>query len=117
MKFFVVMTTLLVASVSFAGGSGGGGGGDRPTPMMRMMNPNQFETLAGSGGLRPDWSPEILFHMGQNNGQVKFAYGKLQGNQWQIQNGQMALTDLKLAPEALSALETSKATKDWVFIK
>jgi len=94
-KYIISTVNLLFTLSSFAGGSGGGG-------------------VLMSASVR---NPEIIFNMGQENGLMKFAYGQLQGNQWQIQKIQIPVNELTLAPEELSALEGSKITKDWAFVK
>lgn len=96
MKFTLIILTVLAPFFAHAGG----GGGLRPGMQTMMMN-----------------SPEIVFHMGQKDGFVKFAYGHLEGNQWQIQRVQVPKNELTLAPEETSALEKSEITKDWVYIK
>lgn len=62
-------------------------------------------------------APEIVYHLGQKDGLVKFAHGQLQGNRWQIQKIQVPLNELALTPEEVTALKASEVTKDWVYIK
>ncbi|MFM6930100.1 MAG: hypothetical protein ACKOX6_16640 [Bdellovibrio sp.] len=104
----------LASSLAFASG-GGGGGGWRPGTMM-MTNPglSEFGGTAGGGVIK---SPEIVFHMGQKNGLVKFAYGQLSGNQWQIQKIQIPEFDLVQNPNIAEALMQSQQENNWTLIK
>lgn len=105
------LVTILFSVNVFASTNGGG-------VLMKnfSMRPN-VDILGGTGGGGVMKSPEIVFHMGQKDGLVKFAYGHLEGNQWQIQKIQIPTNGLTLAPEEISALEKSEITKDWVYIK
>lgn len=88
---------MLLASLnSFAGGSGGGG---------VLMN-----RIAGD-------APEIVYHMGQQDGLVQFAYGQLVDNQWKIQKIEMNAADLKVDTAVMNALRDSKSLNSWVKIK
>nr|BFD66195.1 hypothetical protein HAGR004_12170 [Bdellovibrio sp. HAGR004] len=113
MKFTLIILTVLAPFFAHAGG----GGGLRPgmQPMM-MSNPGLFE-LGGTGGGGVVKSPEIVFHMGQKNGLVKFAYGHLEGNQWQVQKVQISELDLIPNANVVEALKQSQQDNNWAQIK
>jgi len=96
-KLAIALICSLLQSIALAGVGGGGVG---PRPEIGKI----------------DFKPEIVFNMGQENGLVKFAYGELVGNQWQIKKIEMPKAELTLNPSAASALEKSKALQQWVEI-
>ncbi len=79
----------------FAGGSGGGG------------------VLMGMSAK----TPEIVFHMGQTDERIKFAYGHLARGTWNIEEIELPKGDLLNSSDVLDALKTSKENKSWVKIK
>lgn len=111
MKSLVTLLITVFASAAFAGGSGGGG------VMMNnfMVRPDRsFELGGAGGGLRP--GSEIVFHMGQENGVVKFAYGHLEDNRWKVQKLALPIEDLVLDSPASTAIKKSKDAHQWVQI-
>jgi len=60
---------------------------------------------------------EIIFNIGQKNGVVKFAYGQLVDQQWQVQKLEMAVSDLVSDPSVIKALQDSKSLNSWAEIK
>lgn len=114
MKSLITLLITVFASVSFAGGSGGGG--VVMTPFALKTNHLLTDGIGG-GHVRPRPTPEILLHLGQKDGVLKFAYGQLKNNQWQIQTLEAPVNQLFLAPEEASALHLSAITNDWIYIK
>lgn len=111
MKSLVTLLITAFASAAFAGGSGGGG------VMMNnfMVRPDRALELGGGGGLRP--GSEIVFHMGQENGMVKFAYGRLIENKWQIEKHELPTKEILDDDEVIKALELSQSVQDWAPLK
>ncbi|MFN3698359.1 MAG: hypothetical protein ACK4VO_13050 [Pseudobdellovibrio sp.] len=60
---------------------------------------------------------ELIYHMGENDKSVRFAYGQLQNGQWQIQNIELPKADLLNDEQAINALNASRLTKKWVELK
>ncbi len=79
-------------------------------------------SAGGGGGLRPEAAftsskPEIVYHMGEQDGVVRFAYGSLVNNQWQIQKIYGRLDYLVKKADLITSLEESKNTHEWVQVK
>nr|BFD66640.1 hypothetical protein HAGR004_16620 [Bdellovibrio sp. HAGR004] len=55
--------------------------------------------------------------MGQKDGLVKFAYGHLEGNQWQVQKVQISELDLIPNANVVEALKQSLQDNNWAQIK
>lgn len=112
MKTLVSLIILVGSSLAYAGGSGGGG------VMMNnfMVRNNQnLMMLGGGGGLRPN--SEIVFHIAENNSEVKFAHGVLDGSNWKVEQITLPKEALQLDTEALSAIQKSKQLKQWIKIQ
>ena len=111
MKSLVTLLITVFASAAFAGGSGGGG------VMMNnfMVRPDRAFEPGGGDGLRP--GSEIVFHMGQENGLIKFAYAQNIGSKWQTQRIALPTATLKSDPAVMIALEESSKLKQWAKIK
>lgn len=92
----LMLSLTLVAPQAFAGGSGGGG---------VLMDGMTFGTH------------EIVFHIEQKDGMVRFKYGQLFGSTWKIQNVEISESDLSSDEEALRALNASKASGQWVSVE
>lgn len=89
----------IFALFPFVATAGVGGGGVGPRPGMGMFTgPNS----------------EIVFHVSQEDGRVRFAYAELIQDQWQIQTFQMDSKTLLAQPDMVQALEASKTCGDWV---
>ncbi len=95
MKAIILIITVFLSQLSLAGTGGGG-------VMMRTFSLN---------------NPQIVYHMGQQDGLVRFAYGQLVDQKWQIQNIEMQEADLIKEVSVVKALENSKTTNDWVTIQ
>lgn len=95
MKAIILIITLFLSQLSQAGTGGGG-------VMMRTFALN---------------NPQIVYHMGQQDGLVRFAYGQLVDKKWQIQKVQMPEAELLNNVSVINALETSKNLNDWVNLK
>lgn len=114
MKSLITLLITVFASVSFAGGSGGGG--VVMTPFALNTKPSFTDGIGGAQvGPRP--IPEIVFHLGQQAGVVRFAYGQLFHNKWQIQELKVPKADLLLDFQAFSAIERSKQKRGWAEIQ
>lgn len=88
----IILFVLLTSSLAIAGGTGAGGG------VKPEMN---FAT----------GSKEIVFHMGEKNGQIDFAYGQLREGNWQIEKHN--LPKLELDRDVIEALKDSKIKGQW----
>lgn len=95
MKAIILITTIFLSQLSLAGTGGGG-------VMMRTMSAKQ---------------PQIVYNIGKQDGVVKFAYGQLVDQKWQIQNFEMTETDLMNDVSVVKALENSSTLKTWAEIK
>lgn len=111
LKLTTLIFTTLFASISFASTHGGG-------VLMKnfSMRPN-VDLLGGTGGGGVMKSPEIVFHMGQKDGLIKFAYGQLDGNQWQIRKIQIPVEELMHDSSASLAIQKSKSMHKWIPIQ
>lgn len=117
----LALTTImtLVSSLALAAG-GTGGGGWKPGPMA-MTNKQSLDLSSfvgatsgnGGGGDRPR---EIVYNIGSSNGLIKFAYGKLINNRWDIQKIELPENDLLTDSSLFNALDDSKSSRYWVEI-
>ncbi len=96
MKTLILFVTLIVSQFSFAGTGGGG---------VMMMSSIK------------DSASEIVYHMGEQDGVVRFAYGQLVQGQWQVQNAQVSTEELASSPEYSNALKQSQILKNWTAVK
>ncbi len=99
----IISTLLLVSSVAFAGGSVG-----------TMGSASKMYGQSISDNSRP---PEIVYHMGEQDGIVRFAYGSLVNNQWQVQKISGRLDYLTKKTDLITSLHESKNTHQWVQVK
>lgn len=70
---------------------------------------------SGDGGVLS--GAEIVYHMGQKDGLVTFAYGQLIENKWQIEKFELPTEQILGEDEIIKALEMSKAARNWAPIK
>lgn len=112
MKTIIFSILTVLCSLAFAGGSGGGG------VMMSTGKVIQFENN-GQGNMKQiiGLKSEIIFKMGKQNGLVKFAYGQLVDNQWQIQKIEIAEAELIANASVFKALQDSETLNDWAELK
>lgn len=80
-----------------------------------------FSLAGGGGGLRPSAAriigdTEIVFSLGERDGVLKFAHGKLVDRQWQVQKIQVPTEFMADHDSLAKALETSKDLNQWVQI-
>lgn len=94
------VASMTVGELQSLGGSGGGGG-----------------VLTSTNGGGPLTSKEIIFHIGQKDGLVEFAYGKLVDKQWQVQKIELPTVDIQGDLQVLKALEISEVSKAWTELK
>jgi len=92
MKILAIISLLFISLNSFAGGVGGGG------------------VLANSMSQK---NPEIIFHMGQTEDTVKFAYAQLVNNDWQIQRMELPKAQLEQEKTLMKALIDSQQSQYW----
>jgi hypothetical protein len=105
------LVTILFSVNAFASTNGGG-------VLMRNFSARpSYDLLGGTGGGGVIKSPEIVFHMGQKDGLVKFAYGHLESNQWQVQRVQISELDLIRNSDVVEALKQSQKDSNWAQIK
>lgn len=83
---------LLMSSFAFAGGTGSGGG----------VGPEMNFAIG---------SKEIVFHMGEKNGQVDFAYGQMLEGNWKVEKHK--IPRLELDKDVIEALKASKINGQW----
>lgn len=96
MKAIILITTIFLSQLSLAGTGGGG------VMMKTMMSTKQ---------------PQIVYNMGQQNGLVRFAYGQLVSQKWEIQNFEMPESELMTDLTIVKALQDSKSLNDWAELK
>lgn len=106
MKFALIILTVLAPLLGHAGG----GGGLRPGMQTMMFNSD----ISNS---KTTHSLEIVYDMGNTNGVQKMIYGRLLENKWSFQNLQIPLNELNLTKEEINALETSRTTRNWAYIR
>lgn len=123
---FVILTISLLSLNLFA--STHGGGVMAPTNSERKSLPEggSVGTIkpeigqiirAGTGGGGVLGRPEIVYNIGKKDGIVKFGYGQLVDQKWQVQNIEMPETELFKDEAVVKALEASKTLSDWAEIK
>lgn len=95
MKAIILITTIFLSQLSLAGTGGGG-------VMMRTMSAKQ---------------PQIVYNMGKQDGLIRFAYGQLVDQKWQIQNIEMPESELMADMTVAKALQDSKALNAWTELK
>lgn len=95
MKAIILITSIFLSQLSLAGTGGGG-------VMMRTLSTKQ---------------PQIIYHMGQQDGLVRFAYGQLVDQKWQIQKVEMPEAELVANLTVVKALQDSKALNSWTELK
>lgn len=105
------LVTILFSVNAFASTNGGG------VLMKNFSARPSYDLFGGTGGGGVMKSPEIVFHMGQKDGLVKFAYGHLEGNQWQVQKVQISELDLIPNANVVEALKQSQQDNNWAQIK
>lgn len=95
MKAIILIITVFLSQFSLAGTGGGG-------VMMRTFSLN---------------NPQIVYHMGQQDGFVRFAYGQLVNKKWEIQNIEMSESELMADLTVVKALQDSKTLNAWTELK
>lgn len=113
LKLTSIVFGTLISFSTFA--STHGGGVMSPTAMT-----GNFNFMGGTGGggvLTPKRPTEIVYNIGKKDGVVKFAYGQLVGQDWQVQNVEMPEADLMRDVSVIKALQDSSALKSWAEIK
>ena len=95
MKAIILITTVFLSQFALAGTGGGG-------VMMKTFSMN---------------NPQIVYHMGQQDGLVRFAYGQLVDQKWQVQKVEMSESELMNDVSVFKALEVSKSLNTWVDLK
>ena len=115
LRIFISLIATSISLSTFAGGSGGGG------VMMRVpqsLPDSAFNQKVNfSNKLNLNQKSEIILHLGQADGLVKFAYGKITNGQWQIKDLELPLNDLESDASVMKALTDSIDTQTWAEIK
>jgi|GEM_PF-2225900 len=120
------LTTLILGtliSISTIASTHGGGVLMKNTMMRAGNGAGTMDALLGSGGGGavlnstngggPIATKEVIFNMGQKDGFVKFAYGQLIENKWQIEKLELPTQEILKDEEVVKALELSKAVQNW----
>lgn len=95
MKAIILITAIFLSQLSLAGTGGGG-------VMMKIQSSNQ---------------PQIIYHIGQQDGLVRFAHGQLVNNEWQIEKVEMPEAELMANLTVVKALQDSKSLNAWTELK
>lgn len=93
---------------------GNGGGG---TMNALLGSGGGGAVLSSTNGGGPIATKEIIFNMGQKDGFVKFAYGQLIENKWQIEKLELPTQEILKDEEVFQALKMSEAVQNWAPIK
>ena len=103
-KFFISTITVLVSLSSFAGGTGGGG--------VAFSHVPKNEAVA-------DFKPSrtLVFHMGNSDGMVRFAYATLADGQWDVQYNSVDETELMANASISNAIEESLVSNGWASLE
>lgn len=96
LKYTLATLISLISLSSFAGGGGGGG----------VMMDALIEQPS-----------EIVFHMSEEDGVIKFAYGHLVDNKWQVEKIELPSSELHGDLGVIRALNQSKTVKKWAPIQ
>lgn len=117
LKLSTLTLTVLIPIFSFAGTHGGGvvssvanDGGTVGDGILASVIENTNDSVV----LSPK---EIVFHMGQNNGLVKFAYAQLINKQWDIKEVTLPVSEISNDESAVKALDESRSLNQWVELK
>lgn len=105
-KSIVLLIGLVISFVSTMTVASTHGGGVLMSALNLPKESSQFKNQT-----------EIVYHMGQQDGLVKFSYGHLVGQNWEIKKIEMTEADLATDSVIVKALENSKALNSWVEIK
>jgi hypothetical protein len=101
---YTLILSLIISSVSLAGGHGGG--------VMMISGPaKQINSI------KTAQPKEIVFHMGQQDGLIKFAYGQFIDKKWDIKEVTISTSELSVDESAAAALIKSKNLNQWVELK
>ncbi len=112
MKTILTVIMMLTSSICFAGGSGGGG--VMASAMMSTNGGGVFIQGNGSGTME---GTEIVYHMGEKDGVVKFAYARLVNNKWEVQRLAVPNSELINDQDAYLAISQSKKSIKWTKIE
>ncbi len=111
MKLTYFSLLLFISNSAFAGGSGGGGG---VRPEERTINP---QTIADFGSrIKTDPTIRIIHGTPSINGVSRLSVGRIEKNQWQIQEFDVP-SDLLLNSDLSQEIQESIDLNDWVEIK
>lgn len=94
MKTLILFFSMIVSQITFAGTGGGG-------VMMAALSQDS----------------EIVYHIGEQDGVVKFAHGQLVQGQWEVQEMSLQVDALVEKAELINAITESQLKNDWVQLK
>lgn len=94
MKTLILFFSLIISQSLFAGTGGGG-------VMMAALSQNS----------------EIVYHMGEQDGVVRFAHGQLIQGQWEVQEMALPFDVTVEKAELFNAITESQVKNDWVQLK
>ncbi len=116
LKLSTLILTVLIPIFSFAGTHGGGVvnsvGNDGGTGGGGVLA-SAIESTNGGGVL----SPVIVYHMGEQDGVVKFAYAQLINNKWDVKKLSATESDITSDMAAKAALDQSQNLHQWIELK
>lgn len=104
-KFFTsTLITVLFSLSAFAGGTGGGG--------VAFSHVPKNEAVA-------DFEPTnaLVFHMGNSDGLVRFAYATLADGQWDVQYHSADEAELMANASISNAIEESLVSNGWASVE
>jgi len=105
MRTFITCLILLISNSVFAGGSVG-----------TMKTAQEAALNNGQGNMKIGQS-NIIYNMGQKDGHVRYAHGKLVQGQWEVQEVTLPVQAVIENSEFVKALTESQVKSDWVELK
>lgn len=112
MKTLISLILTISSSLALAGGSGGGG-----VMASAMMSTSGGGVIADGNGAGAMGVTEIVYHMGQQDGLIKFAYARFEKGQWISQQVEFFESDLISDISLMRSLQDSKVLNAWSEIK
>lgn len=109
-----IMTTLLALLTSLTANAGNGGG---TMNLLSMdMTDRSFQLDTGMQAAPAARQPAIVYYLGEQNGYVRFAYGRLVNGQWQTRKVQLSISELGRHQDVVRALRSSRIDNGWTRI-
>lgn len=115
---------ILILTFSYASFAGNGGGTMAATDgkviqggSVGTMKSIESVRLGGTGGGGVLERPQIVFNMGQRDGLVKYAHGRLENGKWVVNEFVDSVDSIVENSEFVKALSESQMKQDWVEVK